>query len=55
MRALIRSQIYRSRSNRDLLEYDVVVSIPPKRRYSVMLDVISIRKAEPKIVEPEFI
>lgn len=41
--------------NEEVLKYDIAVSIPPKRRYSVELDVKRIRKAEPKIVEPEFI
>lgn len=37
----------------EALEYGVVVRIPPKRRYSVELEVKSIKKAEPKVVEPE--
>lgn len=36
----------------EMMEYDVVVRMPPKRRYTVELEVKSIRKAEPRIVEP---
>jgi len=39
--------------NEAVQEYDIAVRIPPERRYSVELDVKRIRKAEPKIVEPE--
>jgi hypothetical protein len=35
------------------MECDVVVHHPPKRNYSVELEIISIKKAEPKIVAPE--
>lgn len=38
---------------KEMLEYDVVVQMPPRRRYIIELEVKSIRKAEPKIVEPE--
>ncbi|MFB3766237.1 MAG: hypothetical protein ACE14P_13460 [Methanotrichaceae archaeon] len=41
--------------NGEVQEYDIAVRIPPKRRYSVELDIKRIRKAEPNIVEPESI
>lgn len=36
----------------DSIEYDIFVRIPPKKRYIVNVDVKSIRKAEPNIVDP---
>lgn len=39
----------------DLLDYDLVFKMPPKRKYSIELEVKSIKKAEPKFVEPELI
>lgn len=38
----------------DSIEHDVFVRIPPKKRYIVEVDIKSIRKAEPNIVEPNF-
>jgi len=37
----------------EILEYDIVVCMPPRKSYTIELEVKSIRKAEPKIVEPE--
>jgi len=37
----------------EMLEYDIVVRIPPRRRYTIELKVKSIKRAEPRIVEPE--
>ena len=37
----------------EMLEYDVVVHIPPKRSYTIQMRVESIEKGEPIIVEPE--
>lgn len=39
--------------NKDMLEYDIVVKMPPKNKYSIELEVKNIKKATPKIVEPE--
>lgn len=39
----------------ETLEYDLIVQMPPKNRYSIELEVKSIRKAELIIVEPEWI
>jgi len=35
----------------EVVEYDIAVHIPPKKRYTINLEVREIRKAEPKIVE----
>ncbi len=37
----------------EILEYDVVVCMPPKKRYTVEINIQTIRKGEPKIIEPE--
>lgn len=37
----------------EILEYDVIVRIPPRKRYTIDLHIKEIRKAEPIIVEPE--
>lgn len=39
----------------EILEYDVVVRMPPRKKYTIELEVKSIRKAEPRVVEPEWI
>lgn len=39
----------------ETLEYDIIVWMPPRKRYSIELEVKSIKKAEPIIVEPEWI
>ncbi len=39
----------------DSIEYDVVVLMPPKKRYFVEIDVRDIIKAKPKVVLPEAI
>jgi hypothetical protein len=39
----------------DMIEHDIVVRMPPKRRYLVEVDVTDIRKAKPKIVVPDSI
>lgn len=36
-----------------MLEYNEVVQIPPKRKYRIELEVKSIRRAEPKFIEPD--
>ena len=35
------------------LEYDIVVRMPPRRRYTIRLDIKSVRKASPKIIDPD--
>jgi len=39
----------------DLLDYDIIFRMPPKRKYTIELEVKSIKKAKPKFVEPEWI
>jgi hypothetical protein len=39
----------------DSIEYDVVVRMPPKKRYFVEIDISKITKAKPKVVLPEAI
>ncbi len=39
----------------EMLEYDVVVRVPPRKKYTIELKVKSIKKAEPRIVEPEWV
>jgi len=39
----------------DSIEYDVLVRMPPKKRYFVEIDVREVTKAKPKIVLPETI
>lgn len=39
----------------EMLEYNVVVRIPPIKRYAIELEIKSVKRAEPKIVEPEWI
>lgn len=33
-------------------EFDVVIRIPPKRRYTIEVEVKSIKRAEPRITHP---
>ena len=37
----------------NLIEYDVIVRMPPKKRYFLEIDVSGIIKAKPKVVLPE--
>lgn len=37
----------------EMLEYDVVVRIPPRKRYTIELRIKTVRRGEPRIVEPE--
>ncbi len=39
----------------EILEYDIIVRMSPRRRYTIELEVESIKKAEPRIIEPEWI
>jgi len=34
-------------------EHNIVIHIPPKKRYTIEMDVKSIKKGEPIIIEPE--
>jgi len=36
-----------------MLEYNVVVRIPPKKRYTIQMKIENRRKGVPKIIEPE--
>ena len=44
---------FEERNSEEILEYDVIVRIPPRKRYTIDLHIKEIRKAEPIIVEPE--
>jgi len=37
----------------DDVEHDIVLRMPPKRRYTVKLKITSIRKATPRFIEPD--
>ena len=39
----------------DLIEYDIVVHMPPKKRYWLEIDVSGVIKARPEVVLPESI
>lgn len=39
----------------ETIEYDITVRMPPRKRYTIELEVTSIKKAEPRVVEPEWI
>jgi len=39
----------------EMLEHDFIVRMPPRKRYTIELEVKSIKKAKPRIVEPEWI
>jgi len=45
----------RKTSLQDLMEYEVVFQMPPKKKYSIEIDVINISKAKPKIFLPDAI
>jgi hypothetical protein len=36
----------------EAMEHDIVVKMPPKRRYNVELEIKNIRKAQPIVIEP---
>jgi hypothetical protein len=38
---------------KEIVEHDVVVCMPPKKRYTLEINIKTIRKGEPKIIEPE--
>ena len=37
----------------EILDYDMIVRMPPRKTYSINLEIISIKKAEFKIIEPD--
>ncbi len=37
----------------EMIEHDIVVKMPPKRRRAVKFRIMHIRKAKPKIIIPE--
>lgn len=39
----------------ELIESNIIVRMPPKEKYTVTLAIKSIRKADPKIVEPDWL
>lgn len=39
--------------NEEIVEHDVVICMPPKKRYTVEINIQAIRKGEPKVIEPE--
>ena len=47
-------EIYTEILPEEMLEYDIVVRMPPKKKYTIELEVKSIKKAKPKIIEPEW-
>ena len=54
-RTSLTEEFYEEILPEEMLEYDIVVRMPPRRRYTIELEIKGIRKAEPKIVEPEWI
>jgi len=40
-------------SYEEAIEHNIIVRMPPKKRYTIKLHVMGIKKAQPKIVEPE--
>ena len=39
----------------EMLEYNIVVRMPPRKRYTIELEIKGVKRAEPKIVEPKWI
>jgi hypothetical protein len=37
-----------------IVEHDVIAQLSPKEKYTITLEIRSVRKAEPKIVEPDW-
>lgn len=37
----------------EMVEHDFIVRMPPKRRYTIELEVTNIRKGKPRFIEPE--
>lgn len=37
----------------ETIEYDIIVRMPPRKKYTIEIEVKSIKKAKPRIVEPE--
>lgn len=53
--SLIENETYKDRITiaEEMIEHDIYVKMPPKKRYSIKAKITSIRKAEPSIVTPE--
>jgi hypothetical protein len=53
--SLIGNETYKDRVTiaEEMIEHDIYVQMPPKKRFSVKAKIIGIRKAEPRIVTPE--
>jgi len=37
----------------ETLEHDIMIHIPPKNRYTIEINIKSIRKGKPRVIEPE--
>ncbi len=37
----------------DDVEHDIILRMPPKRRYTIKLKITAIRKATPRFIEPD--
>jgi len=44
---------YKETIPEEMIEHDIFVKMPPKKRYIVKAKIVRIRKAEPRIVIPE--
>jgi hypothetical protein len=53
--SLIENETYKDgvTTAEEMIEHDVYVQMPPKKRYSIKAKIIGIRKAKPRIVAPE--
>ncbi|MBI5195245.1 MAG: hypothetical protein HZA10_02865 [Nitrospirae bacterium] len=38
----------------EMLEHDIFVKMPPKKKYTIKAKIVCVRKAEPQIVIPEY-
>ncbi len=38
---------------KELVEFDIIVQLPPKKEWTVRVKITSVEKATPRIVEPE--
>jgi len=52
---IVENETYKSKEiiPEEMLEHDIVVKMPPKRKFSIKARITCIRKAEPRIVIPE--
>lgn len=42
-----------NKSIEETLEYNIIIRMPPRKRYNIELKVKSIKRAEPRVVEPD--